>query len=78
MAGSKRENTMTSRAHPWQSIELALRSAATAWANAYADCDVWAVFRHDDQMVFQLQLAKDRYATPETRDYMVDWERAHA
>jgi len=37
-----------------------------------------AVFRHDDQMVFQLQLARDRYATPETRDYMVDWERSHA
>ncbi len=35
-------------------------------------------FRFDDQMVFQLQLAKDRYATPETRDYMVDWERAHS
>ena len=37
-----------------------------------------AVFRFDDQMVFQIQIAKDRYATPETRDYMVDWERAHA
>ncbi|MBC6440326.1 MAG: class I SAM-dependent methyltransferase [Rhodospirillales bacterium] len=35
-----------------------------------------AAFRHDDQMVFQLQLAKRRDATPETRDYMVDWERA--
>ena len=37
-----------------------------------------AAFRFDDQMVFQLQLAKDRHATPETRDYMLDWERAHA
>ena len=37
-----------------------------------------AAFRWDDQMVFQIQLAKNRYATPETRDYMVDWERAHA
>ena len=36
-----------------------------------------STFRYDDQMVFQLQLTKDRYATPETRDYMVDWERAH-
>ncbi len=34
-------------------------------------------FRHDDQMVFQVQIAKDRYATPETRDYMVEWERAY-
>ncbi len=37
-----------------------------------------AAFRHDDQMVFQLQLARERHATPETRDYMVDWERARA
>ncbi|MBN36724.1 MAG: SAM-dependent methyltransferase [Rhodospirillaceae bacterium] len=37
-----------------------------------------SVFRYDDQMVFQLQIAKNRYATPETRDYMVDWERTHA
>ena len=36
-----------------------------------------AGFRHNDQMVFQLQLSKRRDATPETRDYMVDWERAH-
>lgn len=37
-----------------------------------------AAFRWDDQMVFQIQLSKDRYATPETRDYMIDWERANA
>ncbi len=37
-----------------------------------------AAFRHDDQMVFQIQLSKDRYATPETRDYMLEWERANA
>jgi len=37
-----------------------------------------AVFRFDDQMVFQLQLSKTREATPETRDYMIDWERSHA
>jgi cyclopropane-fatty-acyl-phospholipid synthase len=36
-----------------------------------------STFRYDDQMVFQLQISKDRYATPETRDYMIDWERAH-
>ena len=35
-----------------------------------------AAFRYDDQMVFQLQLAKERAATPETRDYMIDRERA--
>ncbi len=32
-------------------------------------------FRYGDQMVFQLQLAKQRAATPITRDYMVDDER---
>ena len=37
-----------------------------------------SVFRHDDQMVFQIQLTKTREATPETRDYMLDWERANA
>ena len=35
-------------------------------------------FRHSEHMVFQLQLARERLATPEIRDYMVDWERAHA
>ena len=33
-------------------------------------------FRYGDQMNFQIQLAKDRYALPLTRDYMVDAERA--
>jgi cyclopropane-fatty-acyl-phospholipid synthase len=35
-------------------------------------------FRHDDMMVFQLQLAKRVDAVPLTRDYMVDWERRQA
>ena len=34
-------------------------------------------FRYGGQMVFQLQLAKQQIAVPLTRDYMVDWERAH-
>jgi cyclopropane-fatty-acyl-phospholipid synthase len=34
-------------------------------------------FRYGDQMVFQMQLAKEQHAVPLTRDYMVDWERAH-
>jgi len=29
-------------------------------------------------MVFQIQLAKDRYAVPLTRDYIYDWERARS
>jgi len=35
-------------------------------------------FRHAGQMVFQMQLAKQQEAVPLTRDYMLDWERAHA
>lgn len=34
------------------------------------------VFRHGSGMVFQMQLAKDRSAVPQTRDYMFDAERA--
>ncbi len=40
-----------------------------------AGCEV--AFRHMDQMVFQIQLAKRHDAVPLTRDYMLDWERAH-
>jgi cyclopropane-fatty-acyl-phospholipid synthase len=35
-------------------------------------------FRRQDHMVFQLQLAKSVDAVPMTRDYMLDWERAHS
>ena len=34
-------------------------------------------FRYGGQMVFQMQLAKQVDAVPLTRDYMIDWERAH-
>jgi cyclopropane-fatty-acyl-phospholipid synthase len=35
-------------------------------------------FRRDGHLVFQMQLAKQVDTVPLTRDYMVDWERAHA
>jgi cyclopropane-fatty-acyl-phospholipid synthase len=35
-------------------------------------------FRHDFNMVFQMQMARDINAVPITRDYMPDWERAEA
>jgi len=35
-------------------------------------------FRRQDLMVFQMQLAKSVAAVPLTRDYMLDWERAHS
>jgi cyclopropane-fatty-acyl-phospholipid synthase len=34
-------------------------------------------FRYGGQMVFQMQVAKQPVAVPLTRDYMIDWERAH-
>jgi cyclopropane-fatty-acyl-phospholipid synthase len=45
------------------------------WEFYLAGCEV--AFRRLDQMVFQIQLAKRQDAAPLTRDYMVDWERAH-
>jgi cyclopropane-fatty-acyl-phospholipid synthase len=35
-------------------------------------------FRRQDHIVAQFQLARRQDAAPLTRDYMVDWERAHA
>ena len=35
-------------------------------------------FRRQDHMVAQFQLARRQDAAPLTREYMVDWERAHA
>ena len=45
------------------------------WEFYLAGCEV--AFRRLDQMVFQIQLAKHQGAVPLTRDYMLDWERAH-
>jgi cyclopropane-fatty-acyl-phospholipid synthase len=33
-------------------------------------------FRHYDQMVFQMQIARQQDAVPLVRDYITDWERA--
>ncbi|MFO0998608.1 MAG: cyclopropane-fatty-acyl-phospholipid synthase family protein [Alphaproteobacteria bacterium] len=35
-----------------------------------------AAFRHCDQMVFQMQIARRHDAVPIARDYITDWERA--
>jgi cyclopropane-fatty-acyl-phospholipid synthase len=35
-------------------------------------------FRRDGHLVFQMQLAKQVDSVPLTRDYITDWERAHA
>jgi len=34
-------------------------------------------FRNEDQMVFQIQMARNQEAVPLTRDYITEWERAH-
>lgn len=34
-------------------------------------------FRHEGMVVFQFQITKEIGALPITRDYMLDWERAH-
>jgi cyclopropane-fatty-acyl-phospholipid synthase len=46
------------------------------WEYYLALCEVG--FRYRTTVVFQIQFAKTLDAVPITRDYMVDWERAHA
>jgi cyclopropane-fatty-acyl-phospholipid synthase len=68
----------------WRQRFLANREAIRAlyderfcrmWEFYLIGCEL--AFRHGGQMVFQMQLAKHQDAVPLTRDYMVDWERAH-
>jgi cyclopropane-fatty-acyl-phospholipid synthase len=69
----------------WRTRFLANRERVKALAG-YDDrfCRMWEFyltgcelgFRHLNQMVFQMQLARRPDATPMTRDYMVDAERA--
>jgi cyclopropane-fatty-acyl-phospholipid synthase len=44
------------------------------WEFYLKGCEM--AFRHWDQMVFQMQLARHQRAAPLTRDYITDWERA--
>jgi len=45
------------------------------WEFYLASCEVG--FMHNIVTVFQIQLAKDPDAVPETRDYIHDYEAAH-
>lgn len=45
------------------------------WEFYLASCE--AAFRHSGLLNFQIQLSKRIDAVPLTRDYVVDWERAH-
>ncbi len=46
------------------------------WDFYLAACE--ATFRHGDQLVYQIQLAKHKQAVPRTRDYIYEWEHAQA
>ena len=43
------------------------------WEFYLKGCEV--AFKYWNQMVFQMQIAKDQLAVPLTRDYITDWER---
>lgn len=45
------------------------------WELYLLGCEL--VFRREDQMVFQMQLARDQEAVPLVRDYITAWEDAH-
>jgi cyclopropane-fatty-acyl-phospholipid synthase len=45
------------------------------WDFYLTGCEL--AFRYGGQMVFQMQLARRQEAVPLTRDYMIEWERAH-
>ena len=70
--------------HAWRRNFAANRDAAARlyderfcrmWEYYLALCEVG--FRHRTSMVFQMQLAKRLDTVPLTRDYILDWERAH-
>jgi cyclopropane-fatty-acyl-phospholipid synthase len=69
--------------HLWRKRFVANRAAAKRLYNERF-CRMWEfylagaemAFRHDGQVVFQIQLAKRQDAVPLTRDYMLDAERA--
>ncbi len=46
------------------------------WEFYLVGCEI--AFRHMGQMVFQIQLARKQDAVPLTREYITDFERAHA
>ncbi len=69
----------------WREAFLARRDRA---AELYDErfCRMWEVylsgseetFRHGGHVVFQIQMAKQQDAVPLTRDYIGEWEKAHA
>ena len=46
------------------------------WEFYLKGCEM--AFKYWNQMVFQMQIARNQDAVPLTRDYITDWERAQA
>ena len=69
----------------WREAFVARRDEAAAIYDERF-CRMWELyliicemgFRHENLMVFQMQLTKSLEAVPLTRDYMFEWERAQA
>ncbi|MFA7428549.1 MAG: cyclopropane-fatty-acyl-phospholipid synthase family protein [Rhodospirillaceae bacterium] len=70
--------------HAWRGRFMARRADAMRlydekfcrmWEFYLAGCE--AVFRYDDQVVFQLQIARRNTTVPMTRDYITAFERGH-
>ncbi len=69
----------------WREAFVARRDEAAAIYDERF-CRMWELyliicemgFRHENLMVFQVQLTKSLEAAPLTRDYMFEWERAQA
>lgn len=69
----------------WRERFAARRDAAKALYDERF-CRMWefylagaeAGFREGELVVYQIQLAKDRHVVPQTRDYITDFDRAHA
>ena len=68
---------------PWYSRFQANRDEVAASSTTQRFCRMWEFylkgcemsFRHWDQMVFQMQIARQQDAVPLVRDYITDWER---
>ncbi|MDF1793661.1 MAG: cyclopropane-fatty-acyl-phospholipid synthase [Thalassobaculaceae bacterium] len=64
---------LSCEAHKDRIIEMYDERFYRMWEFYLTGCET--AFRHGSLMVFQVQLAKDLYAVPQTRDYIADFER---
>lgn len=59
-----------------KAVEIYDERFCRMWELYFVICELG--FRHQNLMVFQIQLAKNLESVPLTRDYMIDWERDRA